>query len=190
MARRSTRGRPLVSNAERANNTPAQGVHGGNHEPFMTERRGFIMKERALRQIRCPVLCMRINQPNQRPPNHNHYAQHLDRSVAFSAPFAWWERRLACSLGRRALAITSDAFRHQPLCCADNASKSDRSAKTKREPVRLTVSPARAPIMKVAARHEAQSKIGEQVSCSRRRCRWPHLVPVPEVLSGSLRWAK
>ena len=167
MARRSTRGRPLVSNAERANNTPAQGVHGGNHEPFMTERRGFIMKERALRQIRCPVLCMRTKEPNQRPPNHNHYARQLDRSVAFSASFAWWERRLACSLGRRALAITSDAFRHQPLCCADNASKSDRSAKTKREPVGPTVSPARAPIMKVAARHEAQSKMVKQVPCLR-----------------------
>jgi hypothetical protein len=29
----------------------------------------------------------------------------------------------------------------------------------------------------------------EQVPCSRRRCRWPLSGPVPEVPSGSLRWA-
>jgi hypothetical protein len=33
------------------------------------------------------------------------------------------------------------------------------------------------------------SKMVEQVPCSRRRCRWPHTGPVPEVPSGALRWA-
>ena len=33
------------------------------------------------------------------------------------------------------------------------------------------------------------SKMVEQVPCSRRRCRWPLSGPVPEVPSGSLRWA-
>ena len=43
----------------------------------------------------------------------------------------------------------------------------------KREPVGLTVLLTGTTIMKVAARHEAESKIDEQVSCSWRRCRWP-----------------
>ena len=58
------------------------------------------------------------------------------------------------------------------------------------EPVGLTVSPPSATIMKVATRHEAESKMDEQVHCSWRRCRWPRSGPVPEVPSGSLRWAK
>ena len=33
------------------------------------------------------------------------------------------------------------------------------------------------------------SKMVEQVTCSRRRCRWPLSGPVPEVPSSSLRWA-
>jgi hypothetical protein len=33
------------------------------------------------------------------------------------------------------------------------------------------------------------SKMVEQVPCLRRRCRWPRTCPVPEVYSGSLRWA-
>jgi hypothetical protein len=33
------------------------------------------------------------------------------------------------------------------------------------------------------------SKMVEQVPCSKRRCRWPHTGPVPEVPSGALRWA-
>ena len=177
-------------NAERANNTPAQGVHGGNHEPLHDGAERAHHEGKRARRVCCPVLCMRINQPNQRPPDHNHYAQQLDRSVALSASFACRERRLACSLGRRALAITSDAFRHQPLCCAGNASKSDRTTKTKREPVGPTVSPARAPIMKVAARHEAQSQMVKQVPCLKERCRWPRWRSVPEVSSGSLRWAR
>jgi hypothetical protein len=104
--------------------------------------------------------------------------------------FAWWERHFVYSQGPRVRAITAVAFRHQSLGDAVTARQSDRNARTKREFKGLAVLLTRAPIMKVAARHEGQSKIGEQVSCSRRRCRWPHLVPVPEVLSGSLRWAK
>ena len=33
------------------------------------------------------------------------------------------------------------------------------------------------------------SKMVEQVTCSKRRCRWPLPGPVPEVPSGALRWA-
>jgi hypothetical protein len=73
---------------------------------------------------------------------------------------------------------------------AMNLSQPDRIPRKDREPEGLTVSPPSATIMKVAARHEAQSKIGEQVACSRERCRGPRWVVVPEILSASLRWAK
>jgi hypothetical protein len=38
--------------------------------------------------------------------------------------------------------------------------------------------------MKVVARHGGQSKIGEQVSCSRRRCRWPLFGSCPRGVLG------
>jgi transcription elongation GreA/GreB family factor len=104
--------------------------------------------------------------------------------------FAWWERYFVYSQGPRVRAITAVDSHHQSLGDAETAGQSDRTARTNRELKGLAVLLTRAPIMKVASRHEGDSKIGEQVSCSRRRCRWPHLVPVPEVLSGSLRWAK
>ena len=180
----------MVRQGGRANNIPAQGVHGGNHEPLHDGARRVHPEEKFVRRIRYPVLCMRTNQPNQRPPNHNHLATQLDRSVALPASFAWWERHFVYSQGPRVRSITVVAFRHQSFCDVDNARQSDRSARTKRELKGLAVLLTRAPIMKVAARHEGQSKIGEQVSCSRRRCRRPHRVLVPEVLSGSLRWPK
>jgi hypothetical protein len=186
VARWSTLGRPFVRRGRRANNIPAQGVHGGNHEPLHDGAERVHPEAKFVGRIRCPVPCMRTNQQK----NHNHYVRQPDRGVTFSASFAWWERRLACSVGGRVLAITADGFRHQSLRCADNASRSDRNAKTKREPVGLTVSPTNATIMKVAARHEAESKMVKQVPCLRGRCRWPRPGSVPEVLSGSLRWQK
>jgi hypothetical protein len=44
--------------------------------------------------------------------------------------------------------------------------------------------------MKVAARHEAQSKMVKQVPCVREPCRWPRSTTVPEVSSWALRWAR
>ena len=49
------------------------------------------MTRKFVRRIRSPVLCMRTNQPNQRPPNHKHDARQLDTSLAFLASFSWWE---------------------------------------------------------------------------------------------------
>jgi hypothetical protein len=60
----------------------------------------------------------------------------------------------------------------------------------KREPIGLTVSPDRATIMKVAARHEGESKIDDPLSGSCWRGRWPRQASVPEVSSAALRWAK
>ena len=132
-ARWSTLGRPLVKQCRRANNIPAQGVHGGNHEPLHDGAKRVHPEEKSVRRIRYPVLCMRTNQPNQRPPNHNHHATQLDRSVALPLAFAWWERHFAYSQGPRVRAITAVAFRHQSLGDADTARQSHRSARTKRE---------------------------------------------------------
>jgi hypothetical protein len=183
-------GASLVRQGGRANNIPAQGVHGGNHEPLHDGAKRVHPEEEFVRRIRYPILFMRTNQPNQRPPNHNLHATQLDRGVSLPVLFAWWEKHFVYSRGPRVRAITAVAFRHRSVGDADTARQSDRSARTKLEPVRLTVSPASATIMKVVARHEGDSKIGEQVSCSRRRCRGPRWVLVPEVLSGSLRWAR
>jgi hypothetical protein len=44
--------------------------------------------------------------------------------------------------------------------------------------------------MKVAARHEAQSKMDDPQSGSKQGCRWLPWALVPEMLSGSLRWQR
>ena len=49
---------------------------------------------------------------------------------------------------------------------------------------------ASATIKKVVARHEAQSKMVKQVPCLKQHCRWLRSMTVPEVSSGSLRWAR
>ena len=187
-ARWSTLGRPLVKQCRRANNIPAQGVHGGNHEPLHDGAKRVHPAGKFARRIRCPVPCMRTIQPNQRPLNPCNYWRQADRGVAGSASFARWGRHFVYPRIPRVCAITTAAFCHQCLCCVDNAGLCDRGAKSKREPVGLTVSPASATIMKVAARHEAQSKIDEQLHCSWWRCRWLRSGPVPELYSGSLRW--
>ena len=112
---------------------PSSRVHGGNHQPLHDGAKRVHPEEKSVRRIRYPVLCMRTNQPNQRPPNHNHHATQLDRSVALPLAFAWWERHFAYSQGPRVRAITAVAFRHQSLGDADTARQSHRSARTKRE---------------------------------------------------------
>jgi len=176
--------------AERANNIPAQGVHGRNHEPLHDGAKTVHPDGKFVGRIRCPVLCMRTNHQNQRPPNHNHYGRQPDRGVRLSVRFAWWERHFLHQRVPRVHAITTAVFCHLSLCCADNAPQSDRSAKTNRESIGLTISPVRAAIMKVAARHEVDSKMVKQVPCLKERCRWPRSTAVPEVSSGSLRWAR
>jgi hypothetical protein len=111
--------------------------------------------------------------------------------IAASSPsLTWWGSYSVTSLGQKSPAITGASCPCPSRRGAMNLSHSDRIPGKDREPVGLAVSPTNATIMKVAGRHEANSKIGEQVSCSRRRCRRPRWVLVPEVLSGSLRWPK
>jgi hypothetical protein len=80
--------------------------------------------------------------------------------------------------------------RGQSLDGDHNALQCDRSRETKGEPVGLAVFPASATIMKVAARHEEQSKIDNPLCGSCWRGRWPRQGSVPEVSSVALRWAK
>ncbi len=174
--------------AEGPTTSQPKGFMVATMNPFMTEQRGFHPEERFVRRIRYPVLCMQTNQPNQRPPNHNHHATQLDRSVALPVSFAWWERYFVYSQGPRVRAISAVAFRHQSLGDADTARQSHRSARTKRELKGLAVLLTRAPIMKVAARHEAESKMDDPLCGSWRGCRRHRCGPVPEMLSGSLRW--
>ena len=178
----------MVRQGGRANNIPAQGVHGGNHEPLHDGAKRVHPEEKSVRRIRYPVLCMRTNQPNQRPPNHNHHATQLDRSVALPLAFAWWERHFAYSQGPRVRAITAVAFRHQSLGDADTARQSHRSARTKTRAQRARCFTDPRPIMKVAARHEGRSKMDDPLGGSWWGCRWLSSALVPESFSGSLRW--
>ena len=110
--------------------------------------------------------------------------------IAVPSPcLTWWGSYSVTSLRQKSPAITGASCPCPSRRGAMNLSHSDRIPGKDREPVGLTVSPASATIMKVAARHEANSKIDEQLHCSWRRRRRPRPGPVPEVLSGSLHWA-
>ena len=109
--------------------------------------------------------------------------------IALHSPFlTWWGSYSITSLSQLTFDITGASLPRQsrlPGICPPHP---DRTGREDGEPIGLTVFLTRAPIMKVAARHEADSKIDEQLHCSWRRCRWPRPGPVPEVYSGSLRW--
>ena len=87
--------------AEGRTTSQSRGSWWPTMNPFMTAD-GFIRgkglnlpipeddQKKFVRRIVCPVLYMRTNQPNQRPPNHNQYVRQPDRSVTFSPSFAWW----------------------------------------------------------------------------------------------------
>jgi hypothetical protein len=109
--------------------------------------------------------------------------------IAASSPsLTWWGGYSVTSLRQRSPAVTGPNCPSPSRGSAMNLSHSDRIRGKDRQPVGLTASPARATIMKVAARHEAESKIDEQLHCSWWRCRWLRRGPIPELYSGSLRW--
>jgi hypothetical protein len=111
--------------------------------------------------------------------------------IAAPSPcLTWWGSYSVASLRQKSSAVTGTSCSCRSRRGAMNLSHSNQMPGKDREPVGLTVSPTRATIMKVGARHEAESKTGERCTCSRRRSRWPRSGPVPEVNSGSLRWAK
>jgi hypothetical protein len=111
--------------------------------------------------------------------------------IAVPSPcLTWWGSYSLTSLRKKSAAITGAGCPCPSRRGAMNLSHSDRIPGKDREPVGLTVSPASATIMKVAVRHEGESKMVKQVPCLRGRCRWLRSTSVPEVVSGSLRWAR
>jgi hypothetical protein len=107
-----------------------------------------------------------------------------------SFSLTWWGSYSNTSLSQQTLDITGASLPRRSRPYGMRPQHPDRTGKKDREPVGLAVFLTHAPIMKVAARHEAESKTGERCTCSRRRCRWPRSGPVPEVFSGSLRWLR
>jgi hypothetical protein len=101
----------------------------------------------------------------------------------YSPSLTWWGRYPVTLLSQQTFCITGASCPRRPRPCGINWPHPDRTGKKDGEPVGLAVSPASATIMKVAARHEADSKIDEQLHCSWRRCRWPRCGPVPEFYS-------
>ena len=97
---------------------------------------------------------------------------------------------MACSLQLEAPTSAIVHFPPEPTGCDFTTPPSNRTALRERDPVGLVVLLAGTTIMKVAARHEAESKMVKQVPCLRRRCRWPRWTTVPEVSSWALRWAR
>ena len=83
--------------------------------------------------------------------------------IAASSPsLTCWGSYSVTALGQRSPAVTGASFPCRSCRGAMNLSHSERIPGKDREPVGLTDSPASATIMKVAARHEADSKIGDQ----------------------------
>jgi hypothetical protein len=103
----------------------------------------------------------------------------------------WWGRYVAC---QRALGIAnagSPCLRHG---CVTTASPPRANRETLQRAHRahspIALRSNHEPLMTLALGvHDAESKMVEQVPCSKRRCRWPQSGLVPEVPSRSLRWA-
>ena len=105
--------------------------------------------------------------------------------IAVPSPcLTWWGSYSVTSLRQKSPAITGASCSCPSGRGAMNLSHSDRIPRKDREPVGLTVSPASATIMKVAARHEAESKIDVQYYWTWRRCRWPTQRACPRALLG------
>jgi hypothetical protein len=105
---------------------------------------------------------MRTIQPNQQPPSGHQHVGQLDGIAPQLPSLTWWEAHLVFVQRQAPLDIASIGF---PRCRHGydiDLSSLNRAGENEGESVGLTVSPARAPIMKVAARHEAESKIGDQ----------------------------
>jgi len=93
--------------------------------------------------------------------------------IAVLSPcLSWWGSYSVTSLRQKSPAIAGSSCPGPSSCGAMSLSHSDRIRGKDREPVGLTVSHASATIMKVAARHEAESKIDVQYYWTWRRCRW------------------
>jgi hypothetical protein len=103
--------------------------------------------------------------------------------IALRAPSrTWWGRYSVASFSQHTLDITGASCPRRPRLYGICPPHPDRTGEKDGEPVGLTVSPPRATIMKVAARHEAESKIDVQYYWTWRRCRWPTQWACPRAL--------
>jgi hypothetical protein len=103
--------------------------------------------------------------------------------IALRSPsFTWWGRYSVTSLGQQSLEIADARLPRRPRLFGINPFRPDRTRRKDGEPVGLAVSLASATIMKVAARHEAESKIDVQYYWTWRRCRWPMQWACPRAL--------
>jgi hypothetical protein len=189
-------------------NSPSP-MRGGSVEPAKYELRGFMVPPRGVHDCRKAAVIagpvqielnaarssVRSPAPSMRRTSGKPTAaaRRPERwallGIALRSPsFTWWGRYSVTSLGQQALEIAGARLPRRPRLFGINPFRPDRTRRKDGEPVGLAVSLASATIMKVAARHEAESKIDEQLHCSWWRCRWPRWGPVPELYSGSLRW--
>jgi hypothetical protein len=105
---------------------------------------------------------MRTIQPNQPPPSGHQHVGQLHGIAPHLPSLTWWEAHPGFLQRQAPLDIASIGF---PRCRHGydiDLSSLNRAGENEGESVGLTVSPASATIMKVAARHEAESKIGDQ----------------------------
>ena len=168
---------------------PARGVHGGDRAAVPT---GPAPREltAARSAVRSPTPLLRGTSDTPTAAARRPEGRAL-LGIAVPLPcLTWWGSYSVTSLGQKSPAITGANCPCPSRRGAMNLSHSDPIQGKDREPEGLTGSPASATIMKVAARHEGQSKMDDPLSGSWERCRWPHTRPVPEVHSGSLRWQK
>jgi hypothetical protein len=138
-----------------------RGVHDGDRAAIFTGRapRGL----RALRSaLRSPPPLSRQTSGAPTAAARRPERGTLLGIVALSPCRTWWEPRLAILIPETSSPITAANPPRPSRGGAMNPSRPDRIPREDREPEGLTVSPGRATIMKVAARHEADSKIGVQ----------------------------
>ena len=133
---------------------------------------------------------MRTIQPNQLPPSGYRHEGQLHRIAPYPSSLTWWEAHLVFLQRQAPLDIASIGSPRRRHGYDIDLSSLNRTGENEGESVGLTVSPASATIMKVAARHEADSQMVKQVPCLRERCRWHRSMTVPEVSSWALRWAR
>jgi len=140
----------------------ARGVHGGD--------RAAIITGSAPDELTAPRSAARSPAPLSRGTSGapTAAARRPERrtllGIAVSSPcLTWWGSYSVTSLRQKSPAITGASCPCPSRRGAMNLSHSDRIPGKDREPVGLTVFPARAAIMKVAARHEAQSKMDDHL---------------------------
>ena len=106
----------------------------------------------------------------------------------------WWWGHMACPQRQKADGIAnagSHCLRHGCVITASPPrAKREALQRAHRAHSPIALRSNHEPLMTLALGvHDVESKMVKQVPCLRRRCRWPRSGPVPEVSSGSLRWA-